>query len=125
MTNNKVYLKSNVVAEPLFNQWYAGAYLVAPATAAMFTANAHLKILQSFISAPQMHVSALKNPALRGGPFVNLGPDKIDDVKTLLGKTVAGQSHLLNFARAVVELNELLSREATGYSLESVYQKVP
>jgi L-ascorbate metabolism protein UlaG (beta-lactamase superfamily) len=125
MTNNKVYLKSNVVAEPLFNQWYAGAYLVAPATAAMFTANAHLKILQSFISAPQVHVSALKNPALRGGPFVNLGPDKIDDVKTLLEKTVAGQSHLLNFARAVMELNELLSREATGYSLESVYQKVP
>lgn len=31
----KVYLKSNVVAEPLVWNWYAWAALIPPATAAM------------------------------------------------------------------------------------------
>ena len=52
MTNQLVYLKPNVVAEPLFNDWYAWAYLISPVTAAMYVANFHLKIMQSFVSAP-------------------------------------------------------------------------
>ena len=31
----QVYLKRNVMIEPLFNQWYAWSYLIAPATAAL------------------------------------------------------------------------------------------
>ena len=68
MRERRVYLKQNVVAEPLINQWYAWPNLISPATAAMFIANSHLKIMQSFASAPQVHVAALKNPAMRGVP---------------------------------------------------------
>jgi len=75
MSAVNVYLKPNVLVEPLFNRWYAWTYLIAPATAAMFTANSHLKIMQSFIQAPQIHVAALKNPAMRGGPFIDASPD--------------------------------------------------
>jgi hypothetical protein len=60
MNDKQVYLKPNVLAEPLFNQWYAWTYMVAPATAAMLTANLHLKIMQSFVSAPQVHIASLK-----------------------------------------------------------------
>ena len=42
MTNDMVYLRQDVVAEPLFNQWYAWSYLISPMTAAMYIANSHL-----------------------------------------------------------------------------------
>ena len=48
----KVFLKPNLLFEPLFNQWYAWSYLISPDTAAMFVANLHLKIMQSFVNAP-------------------------------------------------------------------------
>ena len=79
-----LYLKQNVLAEPLFNQWYAWPGLIAPATAAMFIANSHMKIMQSFVAAPQVHVSALKNPAMRGGPFINYASSRAGDIKELL-----------------------------------------
>ena len=70
MNNDKVYLKQNVLMQPLFNQWYAWSCLISPATAAMFIANSHLKIMQSFVNTPQIHVAALKNPGpLYGVPF--------------------------------------------------------
>src|SRR5215216_2152733 len=71
MKSERVYLKQNVMVEPLFNQWYAWTHLISPATAAIYMANSHLKIMQSFISAPKIHASALKNPAMIGGPFID------------------------------------------------------
>jgi hypothetical protein len=35
MTNENLYLKQNVLMEPLVDQWYAWAHLISPATAAM------------------------------------------------------------------------------------------
>ncbi len=84
MEKEPVYLRPDVVAEPLFNQWYAWTNLIAPATSAMYVANLHLKVMQSFIASPQIHVSALKNPAILGGPFINYGPVRVPDVNNLL-----------------------------------------
>jgi hypothetical protein len=36
-----------------------------------------LKIMQSLVNAPQVHVSALKNPAMRGGPFISYDAAKV------------------------------------------------
>ncbi|MGB7923138.1 MAG: MBL fold metallo-hydrolase [Pyrinomonadaceae bacterium] len=123
--SQQLYLKQNVIAEPLFNQWYAWSNLIAPATAAMFIANSHMKIMQSFVSAPQVHVSALKNPAMRGGPFINYDVSKSCDIKALMAKTTAEQAPMLEFAGAVQNLSELLTTEASGYSLEPLYEKIP
>jgi L-ascorbate metabolism protein UlaG (beta-lactamase superfamily) len=125
VNNGKVYLKQDVLVQPLFNRWYAWSGLVAPATAAMFAANSHLKIMQSFVSAPQVHVSALKNPALRGGPFINYDAGRVPDIKTLMEETIREQSDLLEFAAAIRSLSETLAGEANGYSLEPLYEKVP
>lgn len=120
-----VYLKQNVLAEPLFNQWYAWPGLIAPASAAMFIANSHLKIMQSFVSAPQVHIAALKNPAMRGAPFIHYDANRVPEIKTLIEKTSKEQAHMLELAAAIRTLNELLENEATGFSLESLYAKVP
>jgi L-ascorbate metabolism protein UlaG (beta-lactamase superfamily) len=125
MDNDKVYLKQNVMAEPLINQWYAWSGLIAPTTAAMFIANSHLKIMQSFVAAPQIHVSALKNPAMRGGPFINYGEARRPEVKALSEKTTREQADMLELAAAIHSLNEMLASEAGGSSLEPLYEKVP
>lgn len=124
MTEN-VYLKQSVVAEPLFNQWYAWSYLISPATAAMYTANSHLKIMRSFVSAPQVHVAALKNPAMIGGPFINYEANRAGEIGELIGRTVKDQSRLLELAEAIKTTDEMLQTEASGHSLESLYQKIP
>lgn len=122
---NGLYLKQNLMAEPLFNQWYAWSNLIAPATAAMYIANSHLKIMQSFVAAPQVHVSALKNPAMRGGPFINYDVGQSPAVKALLEKTLKDQRHMLELAASIQQLSNMLSSEASGFSLEPLYQKIP
>lgn len=122
MENQAVYLKQDVVAEPLFNQWYAWSYLISPPSAAMYVENLHIKTMQSFITAPQVHISALKNPKMTGGPFINYGADRVADIKLLLEKTK--KSQLLELSKAIKELKVLLSK-AEGYSLEPLYQEVP
>jgi L-ascorbate metabolism protein UlaG (beta-lactamase superfamily) len=113
------------MAEPLFNQWYAWPYLIAPATAAMYVANSHVKIMRSFVASPQLHVSALQNPAMIGGPFINYDASRVNDIKALLDRTEREQAHLLKFAEAVRELDQMVTGEATGYSLEPLYARVP
>src|SRR2546423_1209371 len=125
MGNGNLYLKQNVLVEPLFNQWYAWSCLISPAAAAMFIANSHLKIMQSFVAASQMHVNALKNPAMRGGPFLNYSAGRVPDVKRLIDKTQKEQAHMLELAAAIQSVSELLESEGTGASLEPLYEKIP
>jgi L-ascorbate metabolism protein UlaG (beta-lactamase superfamily) len=121
----KYYLREDVQIEPLINSWPAWALIVAPATAAMVTANSHVKIMKSFLTAPEVHAAALKNPAMRGGPFLDQGSRKTGDIKRLLERTMREQAHLITFSEAVKDLNDILMSEARGYSLEPFYQKVP
>lgn len=125
MTMEKVCFRQDVIVEPLYDQWYAWSYLISPATAAMYIANSHLKKMQSFVSAPQMHVAALKNPAMLGGPFIDYDPSRAGEIKVLVEQTTQEHAHMLKFAAAVQELDNLLATEAAGFSLEPLYQKVP
>jgi L-ascorbate metabolism protein UlaG (beta-lactamase superfamily) len=125
MAEQNLYLRQNVLVEPLFNQWYAWSYLIAPATAAMYVENWHLKLLRSFIATPQIHISALKNPAMAGGPFIDYPVERIGEIKDLLEKTLQENEPLLQFASAIKTLDEKLQTEATGHSLESLYEEIP
>ena len=125
MPNDNVYLRQDVIVETLFNQWYAWPYLIPPASAGMYVANSHLKIMQSFVSAPQVHISALKNPAMLGGPFINYGVDRVEGIRQLIAKTVKEQSHMLEFASAIRTLDQILTTEGKGHSLETIYPRVP
>lgn len=125
MENKEVYLKQNVVAEPLFNQWYAWSGLINPATAALYIANSHLKIMQSFVAAPQIHTSALKNAKMMGGPFINYDAGRVNEIKALLERTVKEQAQMLKLAEAIKQLDQILVTEADGSTLEPLYRKVP
>jgi len=48
MNEASVYLKPNVVIEPLIDNWYAWSHLISPATAAMNIKERHVVIMNSF-----------------------------------------------------------------------------
>jgi L-ascorbate metabolism protein UlaG (beta-lactamase superfamily) len=121
----KVWVRPNVVCEPLVNRWYAWPYLIPPATASLYVANHHLQVMQRFVTAPQVHVEALKNPEMVGGPFINYGASDVGSIRALMERTRKEQFHLLELADALKRLSELLTAEGTGASLEPLYAKVP
>jgi L-ascorbate metabolism protein UlaG (beta-lactamase superfamily) len=125
MSTNLKYLKPNALVEPLFNQWYAWSHLIPPATAAMYMRNSHLKVMKSFIANPQMHITALKDPAMISGPFMSYGLDDLNDIRALAQETESRQAALLKLAEAIQELDQTLGEEARGDSLEPFYKRVP
>ncbi|MCC5602611.1 thioester reductase domain-containing protein [Nostoc favosum] len=123
--NQPMYLKPNVIVEPLVNQWYAWSHLISPATAAMYIANSHLPIMQSFIAAPQVHRDALKNPAMIGSPFINYDASRVEEIRLLLEKTQKQQAQMLALAQAIPDLDKLLAENTVGASLEPLYERIP
>ncbi len=119
------YLKQNVLMEPLFNQWYAWSHLIAPAAAAMNIANQHIKIMKSYISAPQVHAKAVKSPALLGGPFIDYQGERVNEIEALLNKTLKEHSHMIDFADSTRAVDSLLRSQANGYCIEPLYLQVP
>jgi L-ascorbate metabolism protein UlaG (beta-lactamase superfamily) len=121
----KYYFKPNVIIGPLVDRWYAWTHLISPATAAMNVVGRHIKIMNSYIQAPHIHAAAVKNPKMLGGPFMDYGGKRIDEVKELKAQTEEKQAYPIAFAKALVELDKMLKENAKGFSLEALYEKVP
>ncbi|WP_276483894.1 MBL fold metallo-hydrolase [Paraflavitalea pollutisoli] len=121
----KWYLKPNVVIEPLIERWYAWAHLISPATAAMNVVGRHLKIMNSYIQSPQIHAAAVLNPKMLGGPFMDYKGGRVEDIKSLRDQTRASQARYIELCEAIIALDKMLQKQATGYALESLYEQVP
>ncbi|MBO9730362.1 MAG: MBL fold metallo-hydrolase [Chitinophaga sp.] len=125
MMEKQLYLKPNLVIEPLVDNWYAWSHLISPPTAAMNMVHRHMEIMDSYVMAPDVHFQAVLNPKMRGGPFMDLGGKRIDEVKELQAATRKGSAKLFELAAAIKELDKMLLENAKGYSLETLYEKVP
>jgi L-ascorbate metabolism protein UlaG (beta-lactamase superfamily) len=125
MSTEKLYLKQNVLMEPLVDQWYAWAHLISPATAAMNISERHLRIMNSYIDSPDVHESAVKNPKMLGGPFVDYKRKRVNEMKALKEHTLRTRAPMLALAKAINELDAMLRTEPDGSSLEPFYPKVP
>lgn len=119
------YLRQNVQVEPLVDQWYAWPHLIPPATTARNIVHRHFKIMDSYISAPQVHANAVKNPKMLGGPFIDYGGKRVDDIRELRESTKRNRAALLELSAAIDSLDAMLRSSAKGYSLHSLYEKVP
>ena len=124
MSNEKLYLKQNVLMEPLVDQWYAWAHLISPATAAMNINERHLRIMNSYIDAPDVHESAVKNPKMLGGPFVDYKHKRVDEMRELKERTLRERAQMLAMAQAIRALEAMLRTEPDGSSLEPFYERV-
>ncbi len=125
MKDSKWFAKPNLVIEPLYDRWYAWSHLISPATAAMNIKGRHLKIMSSYIQSPKIHQSAVKNPKMLGGPFMDFETERVKDIKDLKQETLQQQEHNLELADAIKELDDLLKSKGKGFSLESLYEEVP
>ncbi len=125
VTDELVMLQPNVVIEPLVERWYAWSHLISPATSAMNIVYRHLTLLESFVSAPDVHAAACKNPSLRGGPFVDLPASEVEAVKALIQSTRARQSAQIAFGEALREAFRLVIKNGDGFSIEQHYANLP
>lgn len=125
MASQALFLRRDVAVEPLVSRWYAWAQLVSPATAALQLVRAQLPILDSFVQNPAIHAAAVRNPKMRGGPFLDLPPARRDAVAALAARLREERAEALAFVAALEELERLLAGEADGGSLEPLYRRVP
>lgn len=125
MTASRYHLTPNTQVEPLTRHWYAWPLLIAPAPAAMVMSNLHLKIMQSYVKSPQLHVQAVKNPAMRGGPFLDYDPSRVGDIQKLIDTTRKDYASLLELAEAIKAMDALLAAEAKGLTLLPLYARIP
>lgn len=123
--NDKLYLRQNIQVEPLIDHWYAWSHLIPPATAARNITERHLRIMDSYISAPQVHANAAANPKMAGGPFIDYGGKRVDEIRVLRESIKKERSHLIELSQALNELDALLRDTARGYSLQPLYPKIP
>jgi L-ascorbate metabolism protein UlaG (beta-lactamase superfamily) len=125
MTVVNFYLKPNVVAEPLVDNWYAWSHLIPPATAARNITDRHIKIMESYLECPEAHEAAAKDPAMAGGPYMDFAQTRVGEVKALLDKTVRERKSLIELSSAIGTLDNILRERASGFSLEGIYPEVP
>lgn len=119
------YLCQNIQIEPLIDRWYAWPHLIPPASAARNIAERHLKIMDSYITAPQIHANAAKNPKMLGGPFIDYDGKRVDEIRALRDRIKKERVHLLELSAAINELDAMLRESAKGHSLQPLYAKVP
>lgn len=119
----KMYLKDNVKMEPLIWKWYAWSHTIPPLNAACNLVDRYIKIMDSYIKFPKVHMQAVQNPKLMGGPFIE--GSYVDEVNDLLQKTKEDCKDLIQLHAAFKDFEKTLHRDAVGNTLETFYAKLP
>jgi L-ascorbate metabolism protein UlaG (beta-lactamase superfamily) len=125
MPDEQLFLRADVVAEPLVGGWYAWPHLISPATCAMNVTGRHLRIMSSYVEAPQFHANAVKDPKMLGGPFIDYPQQRVSEIQALIERTHVEQAQMIEFSAAVHALHALLKREASGSCLDGLYAQIP
>lgn len=119
----KWYLKGNVVAEPLCNYWYAWTFLIQPITASFLTQR-QLRILESYLVAPEIHADAAKKGKLRGGAFMS-SEGSLENVQALVDSTKSNLNQQIELAEHIRSFDRFLQEQASGFAVEELYEKLP
>jgi L-ascorbate metabolism protein UlaG (beta-lactamase superfamily) len=125
MGDDLKYLRPDAIIEPLVDGFYAWLHTVAPVQSAMNLAFNQVPLLESYLQSPQVHISASRNPALRGGFFVNIEEAQSGEVRDLLASIKRDRADVLEFAAAVADAEETVRQAATGFDLTPLYPKLP
>jgi L-ascorbate metabolism protein UlaG (beta-lactamase superfamily) len=118
-------LGRSTVVEPLINRWAVWSDVISPAPYSMHMVHYQIKTLSSYLANPEIHLKACRNPKFTGGPFVDVPVECASEIKQLLESTEREQRANVEFARAITDAYEMLSKEAKGQSLDRFYEKLP
>lgn len=125
MDDEPVFLRSDVIVEPLVDRFYASLNTFAPVQAAMNLAFLQVPMLEAYVQSPQVHIAASRNPGMRGGFFVNIDETRSAEVRGLLAGIRRDRAGMLRFAEAIVEAEEIVRQGAAGFDLTPLYPKLP
>jgi L-ascorbate metabolism protein UlaG (beta-lactamase superfamily) len=125
MTQDTYRLADTTVVEPLVNRWAVWSDLMSPVPASLHLVHYQMKILESYLADPEIHIKASQNPKFYGGRFVDVSANRAAEVRELLEAMKDRQSENIKLAAAVTEFSNYLDREAEGQSLEPFYEYVP
>lgn len=120
-----VFLKPGIKMELLLDRWLAWPHLVPPVQYAMNLAFRYLPAMQSFVANPKIHVAASGDPALYGGPFIDLPESAVDEIAQLLADTKRRAADLIRFAVDFKAFDQRLQEQGTGYSLDAIHENLP
>jgi L-ascorbate metabolism protein UlaG (beta-lactamase superfamily) len=123
--NDQFFLRQNIQLEPLVDRWYAWSFLIPPATAARNLTERHIKIMDSYIGAPEVHANAVRNPKLLGGPFMDFAANRVAEIQELKARTLVSRARLVELSTAIFKLDALLRDQARGATLQPLYSQVP
>lgn len=117
----RYYLQPDIKAELLIWNGMFGLSLSHLLPQAVIIIGRHIKIMESYISAPETYAAAVKNPKLLGGPF----GEKVDEVKELIAETKQRCADLIDLANVYKRCDAMLLGEAKGNCLEHFYERLP
>ena len=118
-------IRPNLQLEPLSNQWYVSLPMLAPIPHAMVISNSYIPIMESYIEAPEEHLSLSQDPSMIGGPFINYDRDRSKEILDLLERIKSSQNHLIEFSNAIKAFTLSLNNRVNGFSLEAEYNNLP
>lgn len=118
-------IRPNLQLEPLSNQWYVSLPMLAPIPHAMVISNSYIPIMESYIEAPEEHLSLSQDPSMIGGPFINYDRDRSKEIRDLLERIKSSQNHLIEFSNAIKAFTLSLNNRVNGFSLEAEYNNLP
>lgn len=123
MKNKK--FNSDVQMEPLVQGWYSWIHMIPPSTFSLNIKNRYLPILRSYAEHPKMHKELVANPEMKGGPFIDLEDERVEEIAKLEQKINAECKPHLELAEAIEGITAMLAENAKGYSLEPLYNMIP
>ncbi len=125
MNDEPKFLRSNVIIEPLVDRFYVSLSTLAPVQGAMNLAFLQVPMLEAYLQAPQVHISACRNPEMRGGFFVNIDENRSGEIRDLLASIRRDRAEMLRLAEAIAAAEEIVRQGATGFDLTPLYPKLP
>ncbi|MFA7767468.1 MBL fold metallo-hydrolase [Streptomyces sp. NRRL S-448] len=125
MTEERMFLRSSTIIEPLVDRFYAQLYTMAPVTGTMNLAFRQIPMLESYLQTPDFHFSGSRDPKFRGGFFVGIEEKRKGEVEELLAAIRRDRADMIRFAEAIAEAEKIVREEATGYDLRPLYPRLP
>lgn len=119
------FLADSTAIEPLGNHWCVWADTIAPVPGSLHLLNYQLKLLESYLAAPDAHELACQDVNLIGGPYIDIPEACADAVRQFYERTVALEKDRLALARAIRTVYEWLGQEAKGQGMDELYARLP